>query len=1136
LSVSGGYSLIRASLLFCLLLFGAASNGMYGQSTFATILGTVKDPSGKVAPAASILLTNNATAASRSEVANPSGEFIFSNVEPGSYRMSVSALGFRKSEYPQIELLARETKRFEVGLELATQTQTIEVQDTFGAAISTDTSNLAQTKTGRELVDLPVAITSRGLGSTSPISTLTTQPGVQTDASGNISVGGAKPSLLSTSLDGISSMAVRSSAPINELFPSFNSIAEIRVSQTNNNAEFGGVSDITTISKSGGNTYHGGVFENHQNAAFDARNPFSARVPKLIMNDFGAFVGGPISVPKLYSGHDKTFFFASYEGLRLPRETVVSQSVPSLGLRSGNLSSYSKPVYAPGTNQPYAGNIIPSSQISPVALNALRYLYPLPNAGAPNAIANNFVENFPAPITSNQGDMRVDQNITSKQTAYARFTYKNRQVVNAPGTGSINGSAALGPFSQPEIDYGLTGAYNYVITPALINELRIGFNGNHTATSFGIPGTTIANQIGIPNLPSIPSSAAVPNFQIAGFQQTGGTASSITRNNTIQFLDNLTWIKNSHTLKFGGDYRYLTGYGSNVFASTRLGAYIFDGSVTGSIGAANAYIGNPYAAFLLGIPDETQLASVIQPNMEAYAGHYAFYVQDDWKVNSRLTLNYGLRWEYHPMFKDHLLNVTNFLPDYVSVVNGQTVNGAVTVPNTQSLSILNKGFADSISPTPILTAQQAGIPESMRYSQKTSFAPRVGFAWRPFGNDKTVIRGGYGKYIQSLLGGLVNAQWGVHTTDYGLYVQSLNGGRPSLTFPYPFPANLAIPGSQDFLQAQAVNYRDPYVQEWNLTIERDLGFGTALRVSYEGSHGSDLSTTVDFNQVPFNTAGYAVAKAGERFPLWGKVQAIQNGAWSNYQALTVEANKRFAKGLQFQTSYMFAKNLANEAGVAPTSFVGENGSLVSDRFNLGLDYGNVAYTRRNRFLTTFLYELPFGRKGSLFTVANGLVDSLIGGWEVAGVLLFQTGPFLTITAPGADPSGTNFPLVCGCAGRADTVAGVSMYPTTQTRSAWLNASAFAVPAKNIGRFGDSAVGAAVAPGTQAVSLSLIKTIRFTEAARLQIGGEASNLLNHANYAPPNTSLNTSAFGTISNVQSAEGAGPRALQVTARFNF
>jgi hypothetical protein len=147
-------------------------------------------------------------------------------------------------------------------------------------------------------------------------------------------------------------------------------------------------------------------------------------------------------------------------------------------------------------------------------------------------------------------------------------------------------------------------------------------------------------------------------------------------------------------------------------------------------------------------------------------------------------------------------------------VNGQTVNGAVTVPNTESLSILNKGFADSIYPTPILTAQQAGIPESMRYSQKTSFAPRVGFAWRPFGNDKTAIRGGYGKYIQSLLGGLVNAQWGVHTTDYGLYVQSLNGGRPSLTFPYPFPANLAIPGSQDFLQAQTVNYRDPYVQEW----------------------------------------------------------------------------------------------------------------------------------------------------------------------------------------------------------------------------------------------------------------------------------------------------------------------------------
>src|SRR5215471_15483702 len=229
--------------------------------------------------------------------------------------------------------------------------------------------------------------------------------------------------MLLISIDGISTMSPRNSAPLSELFPSFDGIEEIRVSEVNNTAEYGGISDVTTISKGGTNQYHGALFENHQNSAFAARNTFSDTVPKLIMNDFGASFGGPISIPKLYSGKDRTFFFMDYEGLRLPRQSVLVESVPSVPLRSGNLSAYSGQVKDLG-GTPFAGNQIPATRIDPVAAGVLKYLFPLPNAGGPNDIANNYVQNFPVPIVSNQGDMRLDQNITSKQAVFARFTYK----------------------------------------------------------------------------------------------------------------------------------------------------------------------------------------------------------------------------------------------------------------------------------------------------------------------------------------------------------------------------------------------------------------------------------------------------------------------------------------------------------------------------------------------------------------------------------------------------------------------------------------------------------------------------------------------------------------------------------------
>lgn len=1118
--------------LASVLLFGLFhTDALIAQSTFGSIVGTVRDPSAGLVANSVVTLENSGTSARRSTTTDQSGAYTITNLEPGTYKVTIQAPGFQIATYDNIVLTARATVRIDGLMSVAQQADAVSVNAEYAPPIETEVSNIAANKTGRELVDLPVAITTRGSGSTSPMSTLTTQPGVQTDPSGNISVAGTKPAMMQLSIDGISSMGPRSSGPLTELFPSFNSIEEIRVSEVNNAAEYGGVADITTISKSGTNNFHGGVFENLQNSDINARNPFNAVKPSLKMNDYGGYVGGRI-------WRDHTFFFASYEGLRLPKQTTLVESVPSLALRSGNLSAYSTPVYMPGTGVPFTNNQIPVGMLSPVSLAALKYLFPLPNTGLPNAIANNYAQNMSTPISSDQADLRLDQIISSKQTFFIRGTYKTRSVAIAPSPGgapSPTGSALLGPFQLPEVDLGFTAAYNYVLSPTIVNELRAGIAGNRTSTTFNAVPTTIATELGLTGLLSnAPSGNAVPNFNIAGFQQTGGNASTYTRNQTFQIMDNLTWSKGSHTFKFGADYRYLTGISQNVYAALRLGQYNFNGAVTGLPSSANPYIGNPFAAFLLGIPDKSFLDSVVQPNLDGYDPAYAFYAQDDWKVTPRLTINYGMRYELHPKFYDHNLNISNFLPDYQTIVNGQSTLGAVVIPNG-SQGILSPLFAQSIGNTPILTASQAGLGQNLHNTDKTDFGPRFGFAWRVTNDGKTVIRAGVGRFIEVPLGSLLGAGYAIHSANQGFYNQTIVNGQPTLTFPYAFPSNLAKYGSQFFQQASDLNYKEGTVLQWNFTIERDLGFGTGLRLSYDGNHGSNLGEQVNLGELAPNTLGFAAASQFLKYPAFGEVESEVNGGIQNYNAFTVAVNKRFTKGLQFSSSYTFSKNLSDAQSYNPSSYATEAGGVATYVNNLRMDYGPVAFSRTNRYLGTFLYELPFGKHGLFVKGASKLVDGIIGGWQVAGYITVESGGFLTVTVPGADPSGTGFPQITGN-GRVDSVLGVPIYPTNQTVNQWLNPAAFAVPPNNVGRWPTSGVGIAKGPGTSAVSMSLMKSVAIREGIDFHIGAQAANLFNHTNYANPNTTFNTAAFGTISNVQSAEGAGPRQIQLTARLTF
>jgi hypothetical protein len=1142
--MSHGRRLIRsvfylAFAIFCVLAFRQAS---YGQSTFGAVLGSVKDPSGSLVPAAKVSLLNTGTSATRSATTNANGAYEFVNVDVGNYKLKVEASGFQVTEYQPFDLAARDTVRIDVLMTVASQATAVTVEAV--AVVQTDASNVAETKGSLELTDLPVSIGTRASGSTSAYSTLTAQPGVQIDSANNIVVSGALPSQLSFTIDGISSVGPGSLGALTELFPSFNAIEEIKISETLNPAEYGGVADITTVSKSGTNDFHGGAFENLQNTYFNASDTFSHEVTPVKLNDFGVYVGGPIIIPKLYNGRNKTFFFGSFEALRLPKSLTALLSVPTQSMRNGDVSAYLDPSQGGSANQltGYPGNIIPQSQLNPYAQKLLNLIYPLPNYGPAGSIANNYLASYAIPINSAQDDVRIDQTLGPKHLVYVRYTYKNRRITGEQIDPSGNPSTPLlGSVSTPQIYNALAASYNWIVSPSMVNELRGGFSLVHRDVTYGITAQQAANTLGLTDLPGgIPPGDDIPTLTITGFMGIQGQANDTNpHEGTYQLTDTFTWTKQKHTLKFGGDFRYLSSLFTQVFNNYRMGNYQFNGSVL------SQYLGNgaatPFASFLLGYPDLTTIASVVNPNTNAYAEHYAFFGQDDWKVSQSLTINYGLRWEYHPGFHDKNNNVVNFDPYYSSVINGQTVAGAVILPNQAAFANINPQFVQSIAPTPLILASQVGVPSDLRFSSKRDFAPRVGFAYRIGGGNKTVIRGGYGRFIEALMSGTAINGWSVGSSDVGFFSNAFNAdGTPQYTFPYSFPSNIAQPGTQFFDLASEIKYKDPIVEEWNLTLERDLNKGIGIRLSYAGNHSYNIPTVVNADQVHANTLGFSdpATQASIPFPL---MSYIATGTsllgYGNYNSGTVSVHKR-SSSFQFEASYAYTRDLTNVNGAPYTSassFVNEFGNTLSDPYNPGIDYGNTPYDRRQRFLVTFLYVLPFGKGKTFLSGANGVVDRIVGGWELSGVGVVQTGPFMSVATLN-DPSGTGYNIFNANGGRADTVAGVSPY-AGQSINQWINPNAFVDPNNNIGRFGDSQSGGIVGPGTNVFSLSLIKHIPLAESVRMELGLQASNIANHPNYAPPaSLTLGVAGFGQITAMQSAEGAGPRALQLTGRITF
>ncbi|HEX9003912.1 MAG TPA: TonB-dependent receptor [Blastocatellia bacterium] len=1130
-------------LVLCLVMLPLTATA---QSTFGSMLGTVKDTSGSVIPNASVKIINIDENSIRNVQANSNGDYEAVNMKPGRYRLEVSASGFQVFTTSEVMLTARQTLRVDATLSTGQVTAQVNITSNAGA-IATETQTISSSFESQKILNLPANYRGAG-GSTSPYGLIAALPGVQSDNGGAFSIQGALPSQSQFSLDGISTTNVTGNSPLRNAFPSAESIAEIKVQGVGNAAEYGQVGDVTTISKSGTNEYHATAFWFHQNRALDAKVFGALTKPQKISNDFGVSGGGPVRIPWLYDGKDKTFFFGTYEGLRFPRGATIQNTVPTQAMRNGDFSGLANvTVRDPLTGQAFANNRIPDNRISSIA-KAILTLYPLPNVTNPDQFrVANYIRNASNNINSDQYDIRIDHNLTSKQSIFSRWTWKEIST-DSPNILSLPSNTA---FDKYKI---LVVSHNYALTPRLLNEARFGLTLNNSGTAFPFDGRDFTSKLGFTGIgPNFPFNG-LPNIDFAGdiTDLNRNRADGASQSRTYQFNNNLTWTKGRHTTKYGFDVRWIRAVSPLGF----IGADNY-----GNSSFNNTFSGNDFGDFLLGIPIRTSYA-IIQQDNDGRTTHYHFFGQDSFRVSQKLTLEFGLRYEYHPGYTDAGGNIGNFDPSIPRT-------GQVVYP-TGKRNLLAPGFlatfnacpapaANGAACTPVLSAEEAGLPEGLRTVPKDRFLPRFGFAFRPFGDDKTVVRGGIGAYNGTLLGSIYFSLTGTLQSDVREFTNLSSGGRPL----YQWPAiqsggtgiNAGQLGTASFRTANDINYKDPYSVQWNLSVDRYAGFGVGVRVSYIGMKTTQLAWAPDLNQMT-NSTQFAINRplSDRPFPNWGIIFTRTAGATAYYNALQVEANRRFGNGLTFNSTYTWAKNLADNGGPNSTGFTGETGGgRAADLYNRQGEYGDDYATRRHRSISTVVYDLPVGKGRPFASGIHPALNAVIGGWQMSAIFLAQTGPFMTpfLGSNVVDPSGSGSGLSRNQ--HPDRIGNGNL--SNPTRDQWFDVNAFVCPglttrvagncriginptrdAAPIGRFGNAGVGIITGPGTINLSLGLNKAFYLTEKIKLEAGASFTNVANHVNLADPQMNVISTAFGRITSARSSELGGSRTGQVTMRVSF
>jgi Carboxypeptidase regulatory-like domain len=1131
---------LSAGCAFCAYLLLPMAG--YGQSTFGDIRGTVRDPSSLPIPQAAVTLHSVDENTNREILSDDSGGYLFENLKPGHYTLSAAKTGFSQSSSVTLELTARQSVRTDLALSIGQVQQTVSVESA-AEQINTENATVGDTRGTDQLVEMPLNFRAQ---TTSPLASLALSPSVITDSQGNIQVGGATYSMTGYSVDGISTADNTKNGSLVNAYPSSEGLAELKVTAFNNSAEFAQVADVTFITKSGTNQLHGSLFEYLQNDVLDATIlNFTSKAPKRF-NTFGGSVGGPVTIPHLYSGKDKTFFFADYEGNRRRTSVPEQYLVPTYDQVHGNLNGL--PIVSPTTGLPtnvlvdpgggvFQNNTIPMSRLSQVSQNLLTKYYPLPNVNNAGG-SYNYETLQSTPATTNGWDARLDHYITSNQQIYARFSWKNLN------TDTVN--PLLPDDINVEHDRSFIVSYNYTITPKMVNEFRFGFTNSLIDTVFPIQGSAADNGLGLTGISfaNHPNTGAFPTFNFSdgtGFTPISRDKDGPGASRTYQFTDNLSRTMGKHTVRIGIDARHVF-YQTVVRwgQSDDFGAFTFNQGVFTGSSFGDLLLGAPNTSFIVGSSPDTH-----EPSTQ-----WGIYGQDSWQVNDRLTVNFGLRWEVLPEFTENQGDIANFDPKNGDVVVPNILLSK-TVPSSPLLSANYNAFLVSFNAcslpnrnvslpcSNVVTASQDHLSQSLRNTYWGDYDPRIGFAYRPFRDNKTVIRAGFGIFTQTPLGQLAYDFLGIPLGAPYTYSNN-NGGSPLFTFPATSPTNQALQyGGTGFYDGMSLNFKDPQTVQWNVTIERQLTSALAARITYSGMNSYRMNVKEDYNAIPPSKQPYVPSPyVDSRAPYqnWDEINYSANAGFSNYQGLTVEATQRLSHGLYFQANYTWAHNISDAQGDAPNGFTSENLLFTPsyDQFDLRAARGNVAGMPRQRFLLTGTYQLPFG-VGRGWKSGNSIVNQALGGWNINTVTLIQTGPFLTPTvSPTLDQSNTGIIGRGGITARPDST-GIN--PNTASGENLWNLNAFAPTPAGAGRIGNAGVGILDGPGTIAVSAGLSKIFPIRERTRIRFEATFTNALNHTNFAPPATDISSpSTFGILQSAQTAGQGGNRTGQLALRLDF
>jgi len=1084
----------RIVLLLCLALTIAVLPNAAGQSATASLRGVVTDTTKAVVPGAEVVITSIGTAQRHVERADSRGEFSFQELYIGDYRVEVRSPGFAPWVNSHIHLDVGNQSQIAVQLAPASDRQTVEVSD---EAAGLETHEIAQgaVVSETEIANLP--LNGRNFSQLGIL-----QPGVRPTSAGLMvqgsfrrvgqyyEVNGQRPESNTFLVDGI--------RDINRLDGGFayrppaDSMAEFRILTTTAPAEFGGTNGgITTIvTRSGTNQFHGTLYEFLRNEALNANNYFAPRKEELKQNQFGGTVGGPIV-------HNHAYFFAYYEGLRDVQDVTHGVVVPTMAERNGDFSA-DAPILLNSTLAPFGNNL--AGQINPITAKYLQY-YPVPNTPENPHLARSSNQGRD---NNDQGGVKADWLPRNVDALSARYSYSTTEHLSPYSElGADSPGFPVGYYANVHLS-GLTETHSF--SPHTVLTANVSFFQSHIILDKRMSGYS-PQAFGFGYASTWASATGAPLIMPQGYSNVGDPIINPrdTTQNDYAFSANLAHTQGKHVTSVGTQFRrtQINGYQSNFASGT------FSFTVQG-------YTNNAMANFLLGKPDIfTQAGGDFTRDLRGW--ELGSYAQDEYRISSTLTLNYGVRYEITTPFNDIHNRLMAWAPGKQSVVYPSAPKG-------------------------ILFPGDPGVPNTIAPIFKGDFAPRVGFAWNPLGNSRTVIRSAYGIFYDELLNGVGMPVRAASSASPQTVVRTLTGytkinyANPlgSVTSPFT-PGQFALPASAFTIDS---NLHPPYAQDWNLTIDQSLGKQN-LSIGYIGSKGTRLPRLVEANPAVYQPGATFANSPRRRLYsgctlttgtcTLGSAGLVEGNANSTFHSAQVSLTRRGTQDLNYTLAYTYSKNLdysssLHMSGPAPWMVLGEL-DIAQDNQNLKAEYGRSLFDSRHRFAGSVTYAVPFARG---FT---GLSRTLFDGWQFNALLAVNSSTPFTVYDSANVSLQAPHPGVSGMFGDRPNVAGNPNKGAPHKVSQWVSASAFQRldPVTNAGQFGNEGRNSVDGPAYGSLDASLDKSFVLGEKSRVQFRAEAFNVTNHVNLIPPVFDMNSPAFGQITEAQA-----PRILQFALKF--